>query len=181
MKKFLLTAALILAVFTSLTAGTLASYNQTRSINGDVTSKKFEISAAGGTEFTSGVSVSPGTTQWYKFTVANGSDMAVNLKAKASISAELAPVVNAEVYETKTKAWAAGATVPLNKDETSTFYVKVSWPTDSSNESNVRDNSYSNKSAMLNVKVNGSYADDGVREAEDETPKAFVNSTASGY
>jgi hypothetical protein len=181
MKRFLLTAALILAVVTSLTAGTLASYNQTLSINGEVTSKKFEISAAGGSEFNSGISVSPGTTQWYKFTVSNGSDVAVKLKAKASISTELAPVVNAVVYEDKTKVWATDATVDLDSAKTSTFYVKVSWPTDNSNAANARDNSYSNKSATLNVKVNGSYADDGEHEAKTETPKAFVNDTVNGF
>lgn len=76
MKKFLLTAALVLALVVSLTAGTMAFYNATVTTNTDVNTKKFVYSVVNaGDSYISPVSIAPGDTRIYKFTVANQSEL----------------------------------------------------------------------------------------------------------
>ena len=77
MKKYLLIAVLILAVLTSLTAGTLASYNQMQAINGNVMPMYFNFTKTGTLGFSSTVKLAPGTSQMYAVEVKNWSEMPV--------------------------------------------------------------------------------------------------------
>jgi len=70
MKKFLLTALLILAVVTSLTAGTLAAYNRTiETTSQEMHSKKFYFDTTASKSFTTPLNIVPGDEIQYKITV----------------------------------------------------------------------------------------------------------------
>lgn len=90
MKKFLLTAVLIVAVLTSLTAGTLAAYTQTQTIEqaNAVETIKFKFNKDGSEGFASPVSLVPGTSKMYRVTVKNESEVPVVFKTAALLTGD---------------------------------------------------------------------------------------------
>ncbi len=88
MKKFLLTVALILAVATSLTAGTLASYNQTINATGDVYSKKFSFSTTESQLMEGTLNLVPGSTVVYKIDVAQDMEVPVLYTVSSSLTGD---------------------------------------------------------------------------------------------
>jgi len=180
MKKFLLTAALILAVVTSLTAGTLAAYNQTLSITGsDLTSKEFEFSAIGSQSFSADIQdFTPGKTVWYKVNVANASEVAVDFKVDAVLSDKLSkssggPVVMGVYQADQKTAW---ADVKGFSGTEFTFYVKVNWPYATDSAANRLDVSLAGEKAKLTVTVNGSYAENTTTTNAGEVSKGLTAS-----
>ena len=77
MKKFLLTAALILALVTSLTAGTMAAYTQkVETIKADIQTKTFSITADQNSgSFIQNLKIAPGDQFSYKVKVNNASEV----------------------------------------------------------------------------------------------------------
>ena len=77
MKKFLLTAALVLALVTSLTAGTMAYYSATVStMDAALTTKEFNFTANETSDsFTKTIDIAPGDTVTYKVVVNNASEV----------------------------------------------------------------------------------------------------------
>lgn len=166
MKKFLLTVALILAVVTSLTAGTLAAYNQTLSITGtDLVSKKFDFSAKGSQSFDTTVGdMTPGKTVFYKVQVTNNSEVPVDFVVNASLADNLSksnggPVVT-EVLNSEKGPWNPSAV--LGNEGGFEFYVKVTWPYKNDAVANALDYSMAKDKAkaQLKVTVNGTYAEE---------------------
>lgn len=80
MKKFLLTAALILALVTSLTAGTMAYYSTSiGTISSTVQTKEFSFTAdRNSNSWKTGVEIAPGDTLTYRITVSNDSEVATD-------------------------------------------------------------------------------------------------------
>ncbi|MGI6239138.1 MAG: hypothetical protein ACOYI5_05880 [Christensenellales bacterium] len=80
MKKFLLTAALVLALVTSLTAGTMAFYSaKVETIKSDITTKTFNFTADQNSDsFTKDMRIAPGDTLIYKVKVKNASEVETN-------------------------------------------------------------------------------------------------------
>ncbi len=98
MKKFLLTAALVLALVTSLTAGTMAYYNTTVATTTSVHTKYFEYSVVnGGSSYATGVSIAPGDTLKYKYTVTNRSELDVLSTFTTSFTEDGISVPNGEI------------------------------------------------------------------------------------
>jgi len=162
MKKFLLTVALILAVVTSLTAGTLASYSRTDEFKqSDVTSKVFKFASTGSQSFNQDFKLIPGDTVWYQVDVKNESEVPVKFTVNSDLNGALSDAVKMSVYKGG-KAEANKVTggtfiedhVPVTSGNTSfSFYVKLEWPTTYTDSFDV---SMSGKSANLSVTVNGS-------------------------
>lgn len=89
MKKNLLVAVLILAVITSLTAGTLAAYNKTLdSVAGDIHSKKFVFSGEGSETFNQKIKIVPGDKIEYKFYVTQSTEVPMYYTGKAVLSGD---------------------------------------------------------------------------------------------
>ncbi len=89
MKKFLLTAALILALVTSLTAGTMAAYtSNVDTITGvSVTTKTWDVKAeAKDTKFTMNVNLAPGDKAEYTITVKNASEVSATIDMEAALA-----------------------------------------------------------------------------------------------
>lgn len=174
MKKFLLTAVLILAVVTSLTAGTLAAYNQTLSITGsDLTSKKFKFSALGSQSFSADITdFTPGKTVWYKVDVTNESEVPVDFKVTAALTGALSqssggPVVMGVYKADKENAW---EDVNSFSDAGFSFYVKVNWPYVNDADANRLDVRLAGVKAMaqLKVTVNGTHAENKSTKSEGD-------------
>ena len=88
MKRFLLTAALILALVTSLTAGTMAAYTQkVETIEAGIQTKSFSITAdQTSTSFKQDVKIAPGDTVSYKVKVNNASEVRSDVTVQAALS-----------------------------------------------------------------------------------------------
>ncbi len=76
MKKLLLTVALVLAVVTSLVAGTMAAYTQTLdTTSGTATAKTFQLTNTKSTNFDQNLKVAPGGTYAYTVTIRNDGEV----------------------------------------------------------------------------------------------------------
>jgi len=167
MKKFLLTVALILAVVTSLTAGTLAAYNQTLSLTGDVVNtKSFNFTASGSTQFdTATLEMAPGDEIWYRIDVENDSEVDTNFVVSSEATGDLVTTgaVVMTVYESD-RTTELGAS--FNKDRVADkgafeFYVKLSWAYSTDPNDIIRDNALEdNGTAQLAITVNGTSANE---------------------
>jgi|ADurb_Gel_03_Slu_FD_contig_91_37014_length_876_multi_3_in_0_out_0_1 hypothetical protein len=154
MKKFLLTAVLILAVVTSLTAGTLAAYNQKIDLTGgNVTAKKFSFTATGTKGFYDAVDLIPGDTVTYKFEIDNESEIKVDFKVAAELTGDLSKALKVEITDDKGKVVEGFKNV--NQKGKSVFFVTTSWPFADTDEANERDVSLSQAKAQLKVSVTG--------------------------
>ena len=78
MKKYLITAVLILAVITSLTAGTLASYNKTLD----------SVAGEGSETFNQKIKIVPGDKIEYKFYVTQSTEVPMYYTGKAVLSGD---------------------------------------------------------------------------------------------
>jgi uncharacterized repeat protein (TIGR01451 family) len=88
MKKFLLIAALVLALMTSLIAGTMAQYTQeVETIEAELTNKEFSITADKTFgSFDETVDIAPGETVTYRVKVNNASEVRSDVVVKAALS-----------------------------------------------------------------------------------------------
>ena len=86
MKKSLLIAVLILAVLTSLTAGTLAKYTKTVTESADFDAKKFFFSGSGTVVAGGDLHIAPGDTKEYAITLTQSSDVPMTYTVQSSPS-----------------------------------------------------------------------------------------------
>ena len=138
MKKFLLTAVLVLALVTALTAGTMARYSQTvATITSDVTAKTFKITADQKTgSFVSGLKIAPGDTLKYRVTVNNESEVKSDLTVKTSIEGAFVglkySIVNekgdASADTESTDDGHAVKTWKVTEGGSQTYLITVDWP-----------------------------------------------------
>lgn len=162
MKKFLLTAVLILAVVTSLTAGTLAAYNQKIDLTGgDVTAKKFSFTATGSNGFSTPVDIIPGDTVKYRFEINNDSEIKVDFKVAAVLTGDLSQALEVKITDKNGKTVEEFKNV--QNEKTLEFYVTTSWPLATDEASNTRDVALSEKGGILRVSVTGTSAE-GVKD-----------------
>ncbi len=137
MKKFLLTAALILALVTSLTAGTMAYYTASiDTIEDTITTKTFKISASETGTFAETVKIAPGDKAVYKIVVNNIGEVPARTTLAAAIkylSAIPGLSVDVEVQgAAKVAMVAAGSNSDSDVDDidvsgSATYVVTVSW------------------------------------------------------
>jgi hypothetical protein len=92
MKKFLLIAALVLALMTSLVAGTMAAYTQkVDTIKSDLQNKVFSITADKTSDnFNQTVKIAPGETATYSVKVYNKSEVRSDVVVNAALSTKFA-------------------------------------------------------------------------------------------
>jgi len=162
MKKFLLTAALILAVVTSLTAGTLAAYNKDVPFAADVTAKKFVFTAAGNENFSGNIRLKPGDSVWYKVDVASQSEVPVLFTVTSNLTGPLTDVVDMSIYKDQpnnghviaenVRTDTLEVKPEANDKNGFTYYVKVKWD---EKGQDAKDVAASLMSAHLSVNVNG--------------------------
>jgi len=149
MKKFLLTAALVLALVVSLTAGTMAFYSaDVDTIKSTVQTKDFSFTAdETSSSFQTGVEIAPGDSLTYKVTVKNISEVYTDATFTASLAKGFASSVAGKdgitvsiVRETKDgeiktiskDSEASGATTAqvralMGLDSVDVYTVTVNW------------------------------------------------------
>ena len=160
MKKYLITAVLILAVLTSLTAGTLAAYNKTLPVTGDIRALYFDFTATGIQGFEKEiVDLSPGKSQLYSVIIKNLSDVPVKFNAQKAISGGLSGVLVSEWLDTPYAPPTNPDDFTLASGGTTTLQLKVTWDYQGAPDANTRDcNLGANQiTGRLTVNVNGSY------------------------
>lgn len=160
MKKFLLTALLIAAVVTSLTAGSLAAYTTRIPIeSAALTAKTFVISATQGGAFTKeNVKVAPGDTAWYKITVKNEGEVDALFDVNATLNGTLNAALKLDICDKDRKPIEGVSNQLLKANGTYTFFVKVYWPYSVSAEANAIDNRMKGKTGNLSVLINSKSA-----------------------
>lgn len=162
MKKFLLTAALILAVITSLTAGTLAAYNQTLNVTGDIHSKKFYFNQTASKTFDEQIKIVPGDTVVYRVNVDQDMEVPVLYTVSSTISGSEELVGRLKKTVTlvngKDKTAAPGDSFKVEKGtgtEGYYFLIEVKWDYANDASNNKADIAASGKDVKLNVTING--------------------------
>ncbi len=182
MKKNLLVAVLILAVITSLTAGTLASYNLTLWATGTDAIKaiKFDFVARGDQKLNTQVKLNPGRSELYKVSVQNLSEVEVNFKCLASITSAttgFANVFSAQWYDENmapltNNAFTMGAADDNVARNVKIVYLKVKWVP----QADATDVEFAKASAKatLTLGINGSYIDNGTGAASDGVPAVLL-------
>lgn len=166
MKKHLLIAVLILAVITSLTAGTLAQYNLTLAKTGDeaVTPLHFNFSAKCSQQLLATVKLNPGKSQLYAVTITNSSEMPIKFLADASVTSMtegFANVFNTSWFEDTAMSTPLARPFEIGTgiSGAKTVYVKLTWV----NQVNATDVGFGQMQpapkAALKVSINGSYTD----------------------
>ena len=152
-KKPLLFALLALAIVTSLTAGTLAVYTKSVTLDGDVQIKKFAFSAKGEDTYVKAVKLAPGHDDTTAFTVTNADkngqaevdmnytivvDITETEKAMKGLMAELINE-NGDVLEKGTKIEYTDKLVAGKDPVTDAYKVKLTWVDDGkSNEAQTK-------------------------------------------
>ncbi|MCE5187840.1 MAG: hypothetical protein LLF75_01445 [Eubacteriales bacterium] len=87
MKKLLLTVALVLAVVTSLVAGTMAAYTQTLDeTSNPITAKTFNLTDSMSANYKQDLKVAPGGTYSYTVTIENDGEVDAIIKMNASLA-----------------------------------------------------------------------------------------------
>lgn len=174
MKKFILTVALVLAVVTSLVAGTMAAYTQQLDISSDaITTKTFSITDTTSDSFKTSYKLAPGEHIDYTVQVVNAGEVDATLDMVAQIVAadgnEIKNLqLTVEAFDliaqntadsTAKKAVLStslldGTTV-LAKGETAVVTFRVTWNYANDAETNAVDNADMSAAASeLDVSIN---------------------------
>ena len=177
MKKFLLTAALVLALVTSLTAGTMAYYSTTiGTITSSVQTKFFSFSADRDSgSWQTDVKIAPGDTLTYQITVYNDSEVSTNAKFKAELVKEFGNSLQDGMTVTVTRADSKGVTGDSSKTDaksvelatkmglsTSAVYtVKVSWAAGTAYGNDLT-KALQDKAITLNMNISGEQSVDSI-------------------
>lgn len=161
MKKFLLTAVLIVAVLTSLTAGTLAAYTQTQTIEqaNAVETIKFKFNKDGSEGFASPVSLVPGTSKMYRVTVKNESEVPVVFKTAALLTGDATFLTYLVTgwFSDYAGTSPVSNTFTLAVNESTNIYLKVKFTDTDDNDAEVA-LSQTDPKASLKVDITGTYA-----------------------
>jgi hypothetical protein len=87
MKKLLLTVALVLAVVTSLVAGTMAAYTQTLdATSGTITAKAFKLTDTMSANYTQSLKIAPGGTYSYTVSIKNDGEVDATITMNATLA-----------------------------------------------------------------------------------------------
>ena len=168
MKKTLLIVALVLAITTSIIAGTMAYYTITLDelVKGEVVAKEF-ILEHDGEKFQENIKIAPGESQEWTFKIKNFKDnvitetdmdvkIDVELQDLADVEGVTVPLKVSYVLDTDVVASDDGTFSKLfeaNKDATKTLTVTVEWPWDTDG---VDDIDFAGKNlGTLSVEVTG--------------------------
>lgn len=172
MKKFILTVALVLAVVTSLVAGTMAAYTQQLDTTSDaITTKTFSIKGNMSDNFTKAIEIAPGESVEYKLEIENDGEVNAKLNMKAAIVAaandeidglklevvSVDKITAGEVVDGKSVNFSTGDTknVMLKTGETAKVTLRVTWVYADDDATNAQDNADMEKaSSQLSVTVN---------------------------
>lgn len=172
MKKFILTVALVLAVVTSLVAGTMAAYTQQLDTASEaITTKTFSIKGSMSDNFTKAIEIAPGETVEYKLEIKNDGEVNAKLNMKAAIVAaagdeidglklevvSVEKITDGDVIDGKSVNFTTGdgKNDMLKVGETAKVTLKVTWVYANDDATNAKDNADMEKaSSQLNVTVN---------------------------
>jgi len=172
MKKFILTVALVLAVVTSLVAGTMAAYTQQLDTTSEaITTKTFSIKGNMSDNFTKAIEIAPGETVEYKLEIKNDGEVNAKLNMKAAIVAaagdeidglklevvSVEKITDGDVIDGKSVNFTTGdgKNDMLKVGETAKVTLKVTWVYANDDATNAKDNADMEKaSSQLNVTVN---------------------------
>lgn len=156
MKKFLLTAILILAVVVSLTAGTMAAYKTEAVFDSDnMVAKNFSWDVVKSNSFAANADLrmAPGDTQRFSVKIENNGESPMAISAYANLSGELANqltlVLESATLQGKDIEFENGQ--PLVYDAEMTLTYKVNWSFDADDN----DNDFIGKTAKISMKLNG--------------------------
>lgn len=184
MKKFLLTAALVLALVTSLTAGTMAFYStEIATISDSITTKEFEITADKRSDsyIAKDLEIAPGDSITYHVNVTNGSEVSADTLFNAKLvtaSNEAVTFPGMNVVVTKK----VGGSVDNTTTETSTtvgttsyvkaymradtvdaYEVTVTWPFGETGYGQIDTDAYDSETFYLKMDISGQQsADEGI-------------------
>ena len=159
MKKSLLIAVLILAVLTSLTAGTFAKYTLTIPVQADVTSKKFNFTGSGRVVDGTDLSFAPGDRKRYQITLNQTSDVDMEYSVTPTVSGDVGFLryLNTVMYYTidggdKKPVPSSGSFSFKTKAEHKTIVItyEASWAGD-----DTQDYAYAGKSAQVVFNIKG--------------------------
>jgi hypothetical protein len=171
MKKFILTVALVLAVVTSLVAGTMAAYTQQLDTTSEaITTKTFSIKGNMSDNFTKAIEIAPGETVEYKLEITNNGEVNAKLNMKAAIVAaagdeidglklDVVSVEKISVGEKSDKSvtfsTGDGNNDMLRTGTTAKVTLRVTWVYANDDAANAQDNADMEKaSSQLSVTVN---------------------------
>lgn len=164
MKKFLLTAALVLALVTSLTAGTMAYYNVDVATTAKIKTKNFVFDLEkDGWDATETFAIAPGEQVDFRVNLTNGSDVDLDSTLIADVS-DSANVIDVKVtidgVGTATRDGNKKVTI-VNKMEpdntVSEYTITVEWPRGDSMSNDDTANAQG-KTFTLNISANGMQA-----------------------
>ncbi len=161
MKKFFLIAALVLAVVSSLVAGTMAAYTQTLDINSaEVQTKEFGISAGKSKTFSESIKLAPGDSVSYRVKINNDGEVLTRIR----VSSELAAVDgngNTQLKLSTGWGWYGAKEVEdgvyellLETESSAECTLTVAWPYDGDNETDT-EMMKNNAASQLVVHING--------------------------
>jgi len=145
MKKFFLVVALVLAVVSSLVAGTMAAYTQTVDVTAsDLISKSFSITHTKSENFSTSLKLAPGDQVTYAVTLKNDGEVDATVNVAADLSAASGKTENNRLkmtYSTDGTAWSesAPAAFTIASGASKVIQFKVSWPYETDAASNTAD------------------------------------------
>ncbi|MEN6593960.1 MAG: hypothetical protein ABFC31_03290 [Clostridiaceae bacterium] len=166
MKKFILTVALVLAVVTSLVAGTMAAYTQQLDeTTGTLSAKKFNIVSNTSDGFSEALQVAPGSSVVYQVEVTNSGEVDTKLDMDISIlgaGKDQIDRLQLDIREVKLISATSTTTkqVLLSSDklavgETAIVTFVISWPYEANDEANALDNAdMSLAASYIQVNIN---------------------------
>ena len=171
MKKFVLTVALVLAVVTSLVAGTMAAYTQQLDTTSEaITTKTFSIKGNMSDSFSEAIEIAPGETIEYKVEIKNDGEVNAKLNVGLEILAADGNEIDGLVLKVKSveKIAADEENVKsaelstddakdsmLKKGETAKVTFTITWKYADDAETNAQDNAdMLNASSLVKVSVN---------------------------
>lgn len=189
MKKFLLTAALVLALVTSLTAGTMAFYNvSVDNLSSKITTKEFSFTydtSAG--MFGVPIKMAPGDKAVYLVQLKNDSEVNTTATIRAELTSKIGDIPGMTFVmeslngiETTSSGYTANSTYVMEDKETITYKITVDWA-----YGNAFDNGDTTRLAgkadavELNVNINGQQLADG-STVNTHSEEAGVGETITG-
>ncbi len=144
MKKTLLIVALVLAITTSIIAGTMAYYTITfdELVKGDVVAKEFILEGKNTSTHQESVKIAPGESQEWTFDIKNFKNEDVVTETDMDVTIDVTtPNTNAPLKISVTldgKGISSGEKIDklfkANVPETKTFTVTVEWPWGTAND-----------------------------------------------
>ncbi len=164
MKKFILTVALVLAVVTSLVAGTMAAYTQQLdTTSAAITTKTFSIKGNMSDSFSEAIKLAPGESIEYKVEITNDGEV----NAKLNVGAEILAADGNEIDGLKLQV------VSVEKIAVDGSTVKsLTLSTDDAKDGMLK----KGETAKVTFKVVWEYADDATTNAQDNADMLAASS-----